>query len=136
MSLETFLNGQINASSQSRAEMYMEAMDSDSDEMRAAGLGGLVAISMSLDVRYEDFVILTECKVDDDVLQELVTQYYTSLGYTVSGNCHAWVDVMKIKKTGETTKRITVTNDSGDACRVIGMKGSIYVTVSDWPYDD
>jgi len=138
MSLESYLNEQINgADSQSRIEMYSDAMRSEHEGVRDAGLSGLVAMAMlSSDVRYEDFVLNVEDEVTDENLQGLIAQYFTELGYEVKGDCNAWGEPMTLRKTDQTTKSVTVTNDSSFACKMMRMKGPIYVTVADWPYDE
>lgn len=136
MSLESYLNEKINgADSQSRIEMYMEAAHSEDAGMRAAGLGGIIAMGISCDreLRHEDFVLSVESAVANDLIQNLIAEYYTTLGYEVSGDCHAWGEPMLLRKPDEITKSVSVTNDSCFASKRV--KGPIYVTVAVWPWD-
>lgn len=129
-SLEAYLNEQINASSQSRTKMYFDASCSDDQQTAITGLIGLVMLDENRISKCEDFALTVEESVSNEELQEMITRYYTDLDYEVDGDCHTWVDAMKIRKAGEKTKTVMVTNDSGFASRELRIKGLIHVTVS------
>lgn len=136
MSLEAYLNEQINASSEGRGQMFARALYSEDPEMQAVGLQGLVTMGLSHEERHEDFALWVDEPISDDRLQEMISQYFSAQGYEVTGDCHSWDGGMKLHKTGEMTKSVTVSNDSSAASKQWKMKGVIYVTVADWPWDD
>lgn len=136
MRLEEYLKQQIEASSENRGQMFARALQSDDPEMQAVGLGGLVAMGVSFEERDEDFALWVDEPISDELLQEMLTQFFSSQGYEVSGDCHSWLGGMKLRKAGKTAKSITVTNDSSFASKQWKTKGVVYITVADWPWDD